>query len=169
MRKRNFLDYIHNNVKLKLNLGCGKKNTPDYWGIDIQDLPGVDEVYNVETGIPKNDETFDEVLAHDFLEHTHAEKNIFVMEEIYRVLKPGGELVAVVPSTDAGGHGAFQDPTHISFWNETKFRYFMHDKYGGMGGLYGIKCYFQPSRVFTYFNEWRVPYVHAVLKKDSNE
>ncbi len=37
------------------------------------------------------------------------------MNEIWRICKPGATLDILVPSTD--GRGAFQDPTHVSFWN----------------------------------------------------
>ena len=38
-----------------------------------------------------------------------------LMNAIYRALVPGGWVLAATPSTD--GRGAFQDPTHCSFWN----------------------------------------------------
>jgi len=45
-----------------------------------------------------------------------------VMKEVSRVLSPGGWLLCQVPSTD--GRGAFQDPRHISYWNENSFAYY---------------------------------------------
>jgi O-antigen biosynthesis protein len=41
--------------------------------------------------------------------------------ECYRVLAHGGLVLTTTPSTD--GRGAFQDPTHVSFWNENSFWY----------------------------------------------
>ena len=49
------------------------------------------------------------------------------MEEIWRVLKDGGVLNHMTPSTD--GRGAFQDPTHRSFWNINSWLYYMDDSY----------------------------------------
>ncbi len=46
------------------------------------------------------------------------------MKEVYRVLIPGGWLFCQVPSTD--GRGAWQDPTHQTFWNENSFLYYTH-------------------------------------------
>jgi SAM-dependent methyltransferase len=58
--------------------------------------------------------------AKDIIEHL---KNpIHTMNEAYRCLAPGGFLYIEVPSTD--GRGAFQDPTHVSFWNENSFWYY---------------------------------------------
>lgn len=44
------------------------------------------------------------------------------MSEIHRVLAPGGWAFIEVPSTD--GRGAWQDPTHVSYWNENSFFYY---------------------------------------------
>ncbi|WP_278258512.1 methyltransferase domain-containing protein [Nocardioides convexus] len=38
--------------------------------------------------------------------------------ECFRVLAPGGLLMTATPSTD--GRGAFQDPTHVSYWNANR-------------------------------------------------
>ena len=45
-----------------------------------------------------------------------------IMSEIYRVLSDGGWAFIEVPSTD--GRGAFQDPTHVSYWNQNSFQYY---------------------------------------------
>lgn len=50
---------------------------------------------------------------------------IHFMEEANRVLKVGGRLEAIVPSTD--GRGWAQDPTHVSYWNENTVQYFAGD------------------------------------------
>ena len=60
-----------------------------------------------------------------------------LIEEIYRVLKPGGLFTSMTPSTD--GRGAFQDPTHVSFWNRNSWLYFMDDPHRH---LYGIRAKF---------------------------
>ncbi len=41
------------------------------------------------------------------------------MQEAHRCLTPGGWFLTLTPSTD--GRGAFQDPTHVSFWNSNSF------------------------------------------------
>lgn len=161
------LDEYSNEYQYKvLNLGCGKSNPKEFYGIDIQDLPGVDMVANLNFGIQLSDNTFDLVLAKDFLEHIDMNKRIRIMEEIYRVLKPGGKLTFEVPSTDGNNRGAFADPTHVSFWNEISFWYYLDDKYGkGFRSLYDIKCWFIPRHLETYYNEWNVTYVRGVLEK----
>lgn len=163
---RTYEEYAHGREKLVLNLGCGMRNPPECYGIDIQDLPGVDLVANLNYGIPLSDNSFDVVIAQDFLEHIDMNKRIRIMEEIYRVLKPGGVLQFDVPSTDGNNRGAFCDPTHVSFWNELSFWYYLDDMYGkGFRSLYDIKCWFIPRHLETYYNQWNVTYVRGVLEK----
>jgi len=51
---------------------------------------------------------------------------LYVMREIYRVLKKDGVLDVVVPY--AGSEGSFRDPTHQNFWTESTFDYFCKGK-----------------------------------------
>lgn len=44
------------------------------------------------------------------------------MDEVWRILKPGGQAIHTFPY--AGSHGYWQDPTHLNPINETTFRYF---------------------------------------------
>ncbi len=120
-------------MTIKLNLGCGRRYLEGYINIDIQERIHSDLVCDITEGIPFNDNTIDEVRAHDFLEHIPLGKTIFVISEIWRVLKPAGILEHFTPSTD--GRGAFQDPTHVSFWNYNSWDYYTLDAYRD---LYGI-------------------------------
>lgn len=101
----------------KLNLGCGKKKVEGYINIDILEMVKPDIVLDVERyGLKQfDDNSINEVRAFDFLEHIRIGKTVFVIEEIYRVLKPDGKFEHLTPSTD--GRGAFQCPLHVSFWN----------------------------------------------------
>ena len=163
--------YLDNYTPSVLNLGCGKTCPPDHYGIDIADAVGVDQVWDLTKGIPvptTGDEgQFDIVTARDFLEHIpQGQPCVDIMQEIYRVLKPGGRFETLVPSTSGNNLGAFQDPYHVSFWNKTKFYYFLDDKFGnGFRGLYGTQCWFEPMLLETFDNEYDVTYVRAVLKK----
>jgi SAM-dependent methyltransferase len=58
--------------------------------------------------------------AADLLEHLP--DKMHTMSELHRCLRPGGWLLSSTPSTD--GRGAFQDPTHVSYWNQNAFWYY---------------------------------------------
>jgi SAM-dependent methyltransferase len=142
-----------------LDLG-GAFNSPA--GYIRLDKVGGDLNYDLEKRIPFPTNSVGVVRAYDFLEHVH--NPVKMMNEIYRVLVPGGWLLASVPSTD--GRGAFQDPTHVSFWNENSFWYYTDPdkaKY-----VREIKCKFQKARVITWFpsdfhREHNISYVDAQL------
>lgn len=100
----------------KIDLG-GAFGKPDgYEGVDRQDA---DIIADLDDGIPLPDGSVGVVRAWDILEHLKDKRK--TMAEIHRVLCDGGWLIAGVPSTS--GKGAFQDPTHISYWNSNSFWY----------------------------------------------
>jgi predicted SAM-dependent methyltransferase len=96
----------------------------------------------VITRLPYPDNSVDVIRAYDFLEHIPMGSVISVMEEIYRVLKPGGIFESFTPSTD--GRGAFQDPTHVSFWNRNSWSYYSDPE---CRKLYGIKANFEYATI----------------------
>jgi SAM-dependent methyltransferase len=57
--------------------------------------------------------------AWDVVEHLPSK--LHTMNEVHRVLVPGGRVDLFVPTTE--GRGAFQDPTHISFWTPNDLFY----------------------------------------------
>jgi len=121
----------------KINLGSGRRKLDGYINIDNRAELEPDIVCDVIKGLPYCENELDEVRAFDFLEHIPIGKTIQVIEEIHRVLKPGGMFEHSTPSTD--GRGAFQDPTHVSFWNINSWTYYTNIDWGG---LYGIKAIF---------------------------
>jgi SAM-dependent methyltransferase len=131
---------------VRIDLGCGKNKPPGYIGVDREGLPGVDVVCDIgRESLPFDDDSVDVVRAHDFLEHI--EDRILIMNEIYRVLKPAGLADIKVPSTD--GRGAFQDPTHVSFWNQNSFEYYLLAGATEVLDYYGIRCQFVAEELRT--------------------
>jgi SAM-dependent methyltransferase len=121
-----------------LNLGCGNnqfeiftftidgiKMNYSCLNLDIDPKCYPDIVCNIEEGLSFEDNSIEVVYAKDFLEHIYPDKTIFVIEEIWRVLKDRALFFHITPSTD--GRGAFQDPTHRSFWNANTWIYFTND------------------------------------------
>ena len=118
---------------LKLNLGCGYRKLEGYVNLDDRSIVEPDLLCDISNVLPYRDNEIDEVRAFDFLEHIPIGKTVKVIEDIYRVLKPGGLFEHFTPSTD--GRGAFQDPTHISFWNINSWFYYMDDNYRNLCGI----------------------------------
>lgn len=82
----------------KLNLGCGQDVRAGYVNIDVRRLPGVDIVHDlVSFPWPFLDESVAEILMLDFFEHIPYGKNGSVIDESWRVLRPGGTLTIQVP------------------------------------------------------------------------
>lgn len=113
---------------IRLDIGCGENKNPGFIGIDILPLRGVDIVHDLETTPwPLPDESVLTATASHVLEHINPHKGVFinVMNEIWRVLKPGCQFAFVVPH--ASSHGYQQDPTHCNMINETTMHYFDPD------------------------------------------
>jgi ubiquinone/menaquinone biosynthesis C-methylase UbiE len=110
---------VERRSEVKLNLGCCDSLLDGYVNVDKMPGPGV-EVVDLAERWPWPENSVDQVRAWDIIEHL-ADK-IFTMNELWRVLKPGGIVEIAVPTTD--GTGAFQDPTHASFWNRRSFLYY---------------------------------------------
>lgn len=81
------------------------------------------------------------IRAHDFLEHVV--DKVALINELYRVLAPGGMLLTLTPSTD--GRGAFQDPTHVAYYNENSFWYYTEQQHRAF--VPTITARFQSSRL----------------------
>lgn len=145
-------------VRRHLDLGCGSKprnpyNCAELYGVDIRDglsAPGVVRIVAANLSlqpIPFADGYFDSVSAYDFLEHlprvaidyAKAETHfpfVELMNEVFRVLKPGGTFYAVTPAYPHAK--AFCDPTHVNFISKKSHEYFTApDLSGRMYGFTG--------------------------------
>ncbi|MEB3355557.1 MAG: glycosyltransferase [Synechococcales bacterium] len=125
----------------RVDIGCGPRKAPGFIGVDIAPIPGVDIVADLNKKFPFEDSTVDELRAYDAIEHLV--DRIHTMNEIWRVCKPGAKVDIFVPSSD--GRGAFQDPTHVSFWNINSFKYYCIEfpGYIGLCHQYGFKGAFR--------------------------
>jgi predicted SAM-dependent methyltransferase len=127
---------------MKLNLGCCDRPFPGFINVDLHPYPGVDQIADLAQRWPWDDSTIDEIRAWDFIEHLPTPAHS--MNEIWRVLKPGGIADIVVPTTD--GRGWSQDPTHICHppWNRNSFWYFEHGNIHNTRFIYnGVKAGFR--------------------------
>ena len=134
---------------LALDLGSRHNKPEGYLGIDIREGESVDIVADIREGIDLPDNCAGVIRAVDFLEHIP--DKVAIMNECYRLLAHGGLLISLTPSSD--GRGAFQDPTHVSFYNENSFWYYVNSNYARF--VPEITCRFQMSRSVTFApDEW---------------
>lgn len=143
----------------KVDLGGGIDPLKGYTTIDIQDA---DINCDLNDGIPLPDNSCYIVNARHTLEHLRDPINS--MREIHRVLVHGGWAFIEVPSTD--GRGAFQDPTHVSYWNQNSFMYYTKTEQARYIRNKDIR--FQAARLETiYPGQWwkqhHIPVVFAYL------
>lgn len=160
--EENALAWTRRRGLLALDLGAAHNKPAGYLGVDQHAGPEVDIVADVTKGISLPDSSVGVIRAVDFLEHIPDKVALF--NELYRVLVHGGMLLSTTPSTD--GRGAFQDPTHVAFYNENSFWYFTEAEFARF--VPEIKCRFQSSRVVTYFptpwhEQHQISYVAANL------
>ena len=105
-----------------LDLGGRINSDKRYESVDLKDA---DVIANLNGDWPFEDSSVGVIRAFDIFEHLGSP--VQTMKELSRVLAPGGYAFIQVPSTD--GRGAFQDPTHVSFWNENSFLYYTNSEW----------------------------------------
>ena len=160
-------------ITKSLDLGCGT-NKLNYFNADL--VYGVDLEGNISNNvikadltlenIPFDDNFFDFITAHDFIEHIPRViycpelRNPFVqlMNEIYRTLKVGGKFLSFTP---AFPHEAvFRDPTHVNIITEHTFtHYFDNEKM--IARMYGFKGKFK-----IISQEWSGVNLVTILMKE---
>lgn len=151
-----------------IDLGCGTHKAEGFIGVDVVAADGVDVIANLNGYFPFPDNSVDFLKAHDIIEHLP--DRIHTMNEIWRILKPDGIVDISVPSTD--GRGAFQDPTHVSFWNINSFMYYCQEfppYLAGCQSHYGFKGQFSIVSIDQKNSGNQVIHVHAVLKAIKSE
>ena len=109
---------------VKLNLGCADRAIEGFLSVDI--VPPADVIVDLRDFMwPWDNSSVECVVAHDIFEHLPDKRH--TMNELWRVLKPGGRADICVPT--APGVGAWQDQTHASVWTAGDFEYYEKGNY----------------------------------------
>ncbi|MCY7333708.1 MAG: glycosyltransferase [Pseudanabaena sp. CAN_BIN31] len=147
---------------LRIDLGCGIWKPEGFIGVDISPSPNVDVVANLNRRFPFSDNSAEIIRAHDVIEHL--DNRIHTMNELWRISKPDALIDIRVPSTD--GRGAFQDPTHVSFWNINSFLYYCveYPAYLKLCRSYGFKGDFSVVSLTEELSGDNVIHINALLK-----
>lgn len=154
--------------KVLVDLGCGFRKNGNI-GIDVT-KKGTDADLVCHIGfepLPLSDNTVHKIVCRDFLEHIpkgyyseSRKRMIFpivdLMNEIYRVLRPGGTFVSRTPCYPHVE--VHRDPTHLSVWTLESMDYFC-GKYK-VPIIYGVKEWFELVE-----NKMDGFYLYAVLRK----
>lgn len=173
----------------KLDLGCGPNKKEGFYGVDSVAFDGVDQVVDLKGPWPWDDESVDETNAHHVFEHFNAMERVHFINELYRVLKPGGTAFFVCPHW--ASQRAYGDPTHqwppvcgfgllyyIRFWRDNNAPHTDHRHVPGMFNCnfsntcgYGIHPEFQlksrEAREFAMqFNIEATPDIMFTLTKE---
>lgn len=174
--------------KKSLDLGCNNRprnpyNYDELYGIDLAPQL-IERVTYVQANlalepIPFPDSYFDCVSAFDFIEHiprqvlslgTNQTRLPFIelMNEIWRVLKPGGVFYAVTPAYPSPE--AFQDPTHVNIITKRTHEYFCGDKpgaetYGFIGRFEVLRTEFVVPKMALTADRSVGKYIYALKSK----
>ena len=123
--KRTSLELVKPAAPIKLDIGCGSKKKEGFFGMDRRQFPGVDLVHDINAyPWPFADASVEEASCVHVLEHLeHNARNperVRFMNELYRVLVPGGKANIVTPhwaSCRAYGDFTHADkPVSEMFW-----------------------------------------------------
>lgn len=83
---------------MKIHLGCGTKKLDGWVNIDSVAECEPDLIHDISQPLPYEDQTVDEVLAEDLLEHFDKYVRYLVFYQWVRVLRLGGKITVQVPN-----------------------------------------------------------------------
>ena len=161
--------HTHQSQDRHLDLGCGAvpRNPyarPALFGVDLRPQPSTAACEFAAANlafdpIPFPAHHFASVSAFDFIEHMPRVLNgpepgttifpfVRLMDEVWRVLMPGGKFYALTPCYP--GRPAFSDPTHVNVITDQTHTYFCGD--APLGRMYGFNGRFAVRRA-----QWVIP------------
>lgn len=94
----------------KIDLGCGNRKQRDCIGLDLRKTADTDVVCEIFNFLPIAKESVDVVECNQFLEHFTLADIYSLLEKIWKILKPDGQLIVAVPNM--GTYSAISDTDH---------------------------------------------------------
>lgn len=147
---RNVEKFMNNKGKI-LDIGCGKGTLIEelysigfeVWGVNLSErsIDKLRQKYEISgkniglkkgtiTKLPFEDNSFDYVFAVEVLEHLLPKMLIPALNEVRRILKPGGRFIATVPYKEIISqivcpdcYVVFSPSQHLSSFDEEKIKY----------------------------------------------
>lgn len=148
----------------RLDVGCGINKQPGYIGMDMINHPCVDIVHDVqEFPWPIDSNSCFQVLMSHLWEHIEPKYRFQVMDEIWRIMRPDGQLLIAAPY--AGSWGDAAHPAHYGCPNEATFTFFDPDY-----PLYKACSYKKPKPWKIIRNEYHMGgNIELILEPRKNE
>jgi len=144
----------------KLHLGCGRIIKKGYLNLDIKKLPGVDVIHDLtKYPYPFKDNTFDLIEMHHVLEHLN--EPLKVLEELWRISKPGGKIIIAVPHWSH--FTAWGDFTHMKYYSSAAFIYYENNDpkyYSDKMNFKVLEKKFTATRINS---KWINPFLNPIL------
>ena len=86
----------------RLNWGCGEWAEDGWINSDVKDSPGIDVVADIREGLPIDSDSIDYAVSIHAMPEIPYTELVPTLEELRRVLKPGGVLRLALPDLDKG-------------------------------------------------------------------
>jgi SAM-dependent methyltransferase len=86
----------------RLNWGCGDTGEPGWINSDLKDGPGIDISADIRNGLPVDSDSLDYIVSIHALPMISYPDLVPVLEELKRMLKPGGVLRLSLPDLEKG-------------------------------------------------------------------
>lgn len=134
-----------------LNVGCGLRHFPGFKTLDLDPQTKPDVVWDMEnTPLPFEAESLDCIFGSHVFEHVR--NFIPLVEDFYRILRPGGRLISITPYL--GSDDAWASPAHVRGFDENTWHYFNQKLYNdqecdsaGYGAWQGYRGNFQAIEI----------------------
>ena len=156
-KKRNQNQIDGWNMHKIIDIGCGLEKLPGAIGIDYN-AGDIHHDLN-KFPYPLEDNSFDVVYSRHCLEHLDNPEK--VIEELYRICKPGGMLDIIVPYF--AGYNAHH-PTHRTFWNYHSFDIWCPQKDSNRWVPH-INARFEIIKILHHFYPYRVKTKYTEAEK----
>lgn len=158
--------YHFSQKTILLDIGCGRGDMLKEFkelgfeclGVDREVSPELEEYATVKSvdlvssPLPFPDESIDVVFHKSVIEHLPSTKNL--MEESYRILKPGGKLIIMTPDWTSQIKVFYDDPTHVRPYNCASISSILQ--------MYGFKN-IESEKFYQLPSVWKYNFLKALI------